>query len=131
MQDYFPGLAGVPIAKSSVSFIDGEKGVLEYRGISIETLCEKSTFLETAYLLIFGTLPNTRELDGFSADVVQHRQIKYRVVDLIKCLPEQGHPMDALQAAVAALGMFYPDKNVQSPEVQYHSSVRLIAKLPT
>jgi citrate synthase len=131
MQDYFPGLAGVPIAKSSVSFIDGEKGVLEYRGISIETLCEKSTFLETAYLLIFGKLPTQVELERFTADVTRHRRIKYRVLDLIKCLPEHGHPMDALQAAVAALGMFYPDKQVQSPEVQYQSAVRLIAKLPT
>jgi citrate synthase len=131
MQDYFPGLAGVPAAKSSVSFIDGEKGVLEYRGISIEELCEKSTFLETAYLLIFNRLPTRAELERFTADVVRHRRIKYRILDLIKCLPEHGHPMDALQAAVAALGMFYPDKDVRAPEVQYVSSVRLIAKLPT
>jgi citrate synthase len=131
MQDYFPGLAGVPAAKSSVSFIDGEKGVLEYRGISIEELCEKSTFLETAYLLIFNRLPTRAELERFTADVVRHRRIKYRILDLIKCLPEHGHPMDALQAAVAALGMFYPDKDVRSQEVQYVSSVRLIAKLPT
>lgn len=131
MQDYFPGLAGVPIAKSSVSFIDGEKGVLEYRGLSIETLCEKSSFLETAYLLIFGALPTQAELNRFTTDVARHRRIKYRILDLIKCLPEHGHPMDALQAAVAALGMFYPDKHVQSPEVQYQSAVRLVAKLPT
>lgn len=131
MQDYFPGLAGVPIAKSGVSFIDGQKGILEYRGIPIEELCEKSTFLETAYLLIFNKLPTKPELERFVADVTRHRRIKYRIIDLIKCLPEHGHPMDALQAAVAALGMFYPDKNVQSPEVQYLSSVRLIAKLPT
>jgi len=131
MQDYFPGLAGVPAARSSVSFIDGEKGVLEYRGISIEELCEKSSFLETSYLLIFNKLPNKAELERFTEDVARHRRIKYRILDLIKCLPEHGHPMDALQAAVAALGMFYPDKNVQSSEVQYLSSVRLIAKLPT
>ena len=131
MQDYFPGLAGVPAARSSVSFIDGEKGVLEYRGISIEELCEKSSFLETSYLLIFNKLPNKAELERFTEDVARHRRIKYRILDLIKCLPEHGHPMDALQAAVAALGMFYPDKNVQTPEVQYLSSVRLIAKLPT
>jgi 2-methylcitrate synthase len=131
MQDYFPGLAGVPAAKSAVSYIDGEKGVLEYRGISIEELCEKSTFLETAFLLIFNSLPTRSELERFAADVARHRRIKYRVLDLIKCLPEHGHPMDALQAAVAALGMFYPDKDVRSPEVQYLSSVRLIAKLPT
>jgi citrate synthase len=131
MQDYFPGLAGVPAAKSSVSFIDGEKGILEYRGISIEELCDKSSFLETSYLLIFNSLPTKTELDRFTTAVARHRRIKYRILDLIKCLPEHGHPMDALQAAVAALGMFYPDKHVQAPEVQYLSSVRLIAKLPT
>ncbi len=131
MQDYNPGLAGVPIAKSGVSFVDGEKGVLEYRGIPIEELCEKSAFLETSYLLLFGKLPAQPELDRFIAEVTQHRRLKYRIVDLIKCLPELGHPMDALQAAVAALGMFYPDKAVESREVQYLSSVRLIAKLPT
>ena len=131
MQDYFPGLAGVPAAKSGVSFIDGQKGLLEYRGISIEELCEKSTFLETSYLLLFNQLPSKEELDRFVADVKQHRRLKYRIIDLIKCLPESGHPMDALQAAVAALGMFYLDKQVQSPQVQYQSSVRLIAKLPT
>ncbi|MEW6325772.1 MAG: citrate synthase [Nitrospirota bacterium] len=131
MQDYFPGLAGVPAAKSGVSFVDGQKGILEYRGIPIEELCEKSTFLETSYLLLFDKLPTKAELAQFVADVARHRRIKYRIVDLIKCLPETGHPMDALQAAVAALGMFYPDKEVQSPQVQYLSSVRLIAKLPT
>lgn len=129
--DFMPGLAGVPAAKSAVSDVDGERGILEYRGIRIEDLCEKSSFLETTYLLLFGCLPSRSELDRFTSDITIHRRIKYRIVDLIKCLPEHGHPMDALQAAVAALGMFYPGRNVKDVETNYWSAVRLIAKLPT
>ena len=129
--DFMPGLAGVPAAMSSVSDVDGERGILEYRGIRVEELCAKSSFLETASLLLFGHLPSQPELDRFVGDITIHRRIKYRIVDLIKTLPEQGHPMDALQAAVAALGMFYPGRNVEDRENNYWSAVRLIAKLPT
>src|SRR5438093_129968 len=129
--DFMPGLAGVPAARSAVSDVDGHAGILEYRGIRIEALCERSSFLETAWLLLFGRLPIEEQLAKFTDDVTCHRRIKYRIVDLIKCLPEQGHPMDALQAAVAALGMFYPGRNVKDVENNYWSAVRLIAKLPT
>ncbi|TAJ25220.1 MAG: citrate synthase [Nitrospirae bacterium] len=129
--DFMPGLAGVPAAKSSVSDVDGERGILEYRGIRIEDLCAKSSFLETTYLLLFARLPTKAELVDFTQDITQHRRIKFKIVDLIKCLPEHGHPMDALQAAVAALGMFYPGRNVRDTENNYWSAVRLIAKLPT
>jgi citrate synthase len=129
--DFMPGLAGVPAAKSAVSDVDGERGVLEYRGIRIEDLCARSTFLETSWLLLFGQLPTHEQLTKFTDDVTSHRRIKYRLVDLMQCLPEHGHPMDALQAAVAALGMFYPGRNVTDRENNYWSAVRLIAKLPT
>ena len=129
--DFMPGLAGVPAAKSAISDVDGEHGVLEYRGIRIEDLCRHSTFLETAYLLIFGQLPSGDELARFVDDITRHRRIKFRIVDLIKCLPEAGHPMDALQAGVAALGMFYPGRTVSDTENNYWSVVRLIAKTPT
>ena len=129
--DFMPGLAGVPAARSAISDVDGQRGILEYRGIRVEDLCKKSSFLETTWLLLFGRLPSKAELDRFSNDLTHHRRIKYRIVDLIKCLPEQGHPMDALQAAVAALGMFYPWRNVKDVENNYWSAVRLIAKLPT
>lgn len=129
--DFMPGLAGVPAAKSSISDVDGQRGILEYRGIRIEELCAKSSFLETAYLLLFGRLPRQSEFTRFIDDVTHHRRIKFRIVDLIKCLPEQGHPMDALQAAVAALGMFYPGRNVKDIDNNYWSVVRLLAKLPT
>ncbi len=129
--DFMPGLAGVPAARSGVSDVDGQNGILEYRGIRIEELASKSTFLETAYLLLFGRLPTLMELERFTADVTRHRRVKFKITDLIKCLPEQGHPMDALQAAVAALGMFYPGRNVRDQDNNYWSAVRLIAKLPT
>jgi citrate synthase len=129
--DFMPGLAGVPAARSAVSDVDGAQGILEYRGIRIEDLCEKSSFLETTYLLLFGRLPTQAELTHFVGDVTVHRRIKFRIVDLIKCLPDHGHPMDALQAAVAALGMFYPGRNVKDMDNNYWSIVRLVAKLPT
>ena len=129
--DFMPGLAGVPAATSSISDVDGQRGVLEYRGIRVEELCAKSSYLETAYLLLFGRLPTSAEFTRWTADVTHHRRIKFRIVDLLKCLPEQGHPMDALQAAVAALGMFYPGRDVKDVENNYWSAVRLVAKLPT
>jgi citrate synthase len=129
--DFMPGLAGIPAAKSAVSDVDGERGVLEYRGIRVEELCARSSYLETAYLLLFGHLPTRAALARWEEDVAHHRRLKYSIIDLMKCLPEQGHPMDALQAAVAALGMFYPGRNVEDLENNYWSAVRLIAKLPT
>ena len=129
--DFMPGLAGVPAATSSISDVDGQRGILEYRGIRVETLCSNSSYLETAYLLLFGHLPSTNEFQQWIRDVTHHRRIKFRIIDLLKSLPEQGHPMDALQAAVAALGMFYPGRNVKDVENNYWSAVRLVAKLPT
>src|SRR5438105_12340616 len=129
--DFMPGLAGVPAARSRISDVDGQAGILEYRGIRIEELTAKSTFLETAYLLLFNHLPTRLELDRFTADIAQHRRVKFKIIDLIKCLPESGHPMDALQAAVAALGMFYPARDVTNAQSNWDSVVRLIAKLPT
>lgn len=129
--DFMPGLAGIPAAKSSISDVDGHKGILEYRGIRVEELCERSSFLETSYLLLFGRLPGSEEWNRWVTDITRHRRIKYRLVDLMKCLPDHGHPMDALQAAVAALGMFYPGRNVKDLHNNYWSAVRLIAKMPT
>jgi len=129
--DFMPGLAGVPAAKSAISDVDGERGILEYRGIRVEDLCAKSSFLETTSLLLSGRLPTQHELARFIDDITHHRRIKFKIVALLKCLPEQGHPMDALQAAVAALGMFYPGRNVKDIDNNYWSAIRLVAKLPT
>src|SRR5262245_57768353 len=106
-----PGLADVPVAESAVSFLDVHKARLEYRGIAVETLARESCYEETAYLLLKGELPTQRELVDFD-DLLRHRRrIKYKLKDIIKCLPETGHPMYALQAAVAAMGMFYPARD--------------------
>jgi 2-methylcitrate synthase len=131
MPDFVPGLAGIPAAESRICFIDGQKGVLEYRGLPIEVLAERTSFEETTLLLIRGRLPAEAELRAFKRDLARHRRLKYRIVDLLKCLPESGHPMDALGSSVAAMGMFYPSKEVQDAEVQSQAALRLIAKLPT
>lgn len=128
--EYVPGLAGVPATKSAISYLDGVHGILEYRGIRIEELAEKSNFIETAFLLIEGHLPTKAELEKFDQDLRTHRRLKFRIKDMIKMLPEHGHPMEALQAGVAAIGMFYP-KDINDPVSNYESGVRLIAKLPT
>src|SRR6201993_592812 len=129
--EYRPGLADVPCAESAVSFIDGQRARLEYRGIAVETLARESSFEETAWLLLKGDLPSQRELADFDDALRHHRRIKYRLKDLLKCLPETGHPMDALQAAVSAMAMFYPSRNVHDPNSNWEAVIRLIAKLPT
>ncbi len=129
--EFKPGLEGVPATLSSISYVDGQKGVLEYRGIPIEELAEKSTFLETAYLLIWGQLPTQDELAEFEHEIQYHRRIKYRIRDMMKCFPESGHPMDALQASAAALGLFYGRRDLDNPAYIRGAVVRLLAKIPT
>ena len=129
--EYKPGLEGIPAAQSSISFVDGQQGILEYRGIRIEELAEKSTFLETAYLLIWGALPTQEELAEFETEIRYHRRIKYRIRDMRKCFRETGHPMDALQASAAALGLFYSRRALDNPAYIRKAVVRLLAKIPT
>src|SRR5436190_3195251 len=129
--EFRPGLADVPAAESAVSFIDGKRARLEYRAIADETLARESNFEETAWLLLKGELPTQRELADFDFQLRHRRRIKYKLKDLIKCLPETGHPMDALQASVAAMGMFYPARDVSNAKSNWESVIRLIAKLPT
>jgi citrate synthase len=129
--EYKPGLEGIPAAQSSISFVDGQKGILEYRGIPIEDLAEKSGFIEMSFLLIWGYLPTKEELEEFEAEIRYHRRIKYRIRDMMKCFPETGHPMDALQASAAALGLFYSKRALEDPVYIRKAVVRLLAKIPT
>ncbi|MEG4025894.1 citrate synthase [Microcoleus sp. S13C4] len=129
--EFKPGLEGVPATLSSISYVDGQKGLLEYRGISIEELALKSSFLETSYLLIWGVLPTKEELEAFEHEIRYHRRIKYRIRDMMKCFPERGHPMDALQASAAALGLFYSRRALANPAYIREAVVRLLAKIPT
>lgn len=136
--EYLPGLAGVPATKSNISSIDGEKGVLAYRGYDIKELAEKSTFEETALLLLDGRLPSQTELDDFDGQLRAERRLKYKIRDIMKSLPSSGHPMEMLQTAVASLGMFYGGEEVLSDgitgnDVDYiHSmSVKIISRMAT
>jgi citrate synthase len=108
MTDFSPGLQGIPATKSAISDIDGEKGILSYRGYSLEELAEKSTFEETTLLLLNGELPKAEDLAKFSQKLRQSYRIKYHVREMMRNFPHTGHPMDMLQTAVASLGMFYP-----------------------
>ncbi|MDE5095323.1 MAG: citrate synthase, partial [Trichodesmium sp. St11_bin5] len=129
--EFKPGLEGVPATQSSVSYVDGQKGILEYRGINIEELAKKSSFLEAAYLLIWGNLPTQEELQSFEQEICLNRRIKYRIRDMMKCFPETGHPMDALQTSAAALGLFYSRRALDNPEYIRKAVVRLLANIPT
>jgi citrate synthase len=129
--EYKPGLEGIPATQSSISFVDGKQGILEYRGINITELARYSTFLETSYLLIWGSLPTPEELADFEYEIRYHRRLKYRIRDMMKCFPESGHPMDALQACAAALGLFYSRRALDDPAYIRAAAVRLLAKIPT
>ncbi len=107
MNEYLPGLAGVPATKSNISDIDGEKGVLFYRGYPIEELAKHSTFEETILLLMNGQLPQKKALDDFTVQLGTNRALKYQLVELMKALPAKADPMHMLQTAVSSLGMFY------------------------
>ncbi len=126
-----PGLEGVPVTKSGICEINGTEGRLNYRGYPISELAQKSSFLETAFLLIWGELPTANELQKFEEEVQMHRRVSFRIRDMLKCFPESGHPMDALQASAASLGLFYSRRAIDDPKYIYDAVVRLIAKIPT
>jgi len=126
-----PGLEGVPVTNSGICEINGKEGKLNYRGYPISELAQKSSFLETAFLLIWGELPTKNELKKFEDDVQMHRRVSFRIRDMLKCFPESGHPMDALQASAASLGLFYSRRAIDDPKYIYDAVVRLIAKIPT
>jgi len=108
MSEYLPGLAGVPATKSNISDIDGQKGILSYRGYPIQELAKNSSFEETTLLLLDGELPTSESLQQFDQDLRTNRLVKYNIRELMKNLPATGHPMEMLQTAIASLSMFYP-----------------------
>jgi len=129
--EYVPGLAGVPAARSRVCKIDGQAGLLSYRGYDVTQLAEHSTFEEVAYLLLKGQLPTKQELDGFIGELRNHRRLKFRIIDLLKTLPEDGHPMEALVATLSAVSMFYPHTIMDTPEQRWGATIRILTKVPT
>jgi citrate synthase len=126
-----PGLEGVPATQSAICDIDGLRGLLTYRGYPLEQLAANSTFLETAHLLIWGELPTIFQLRDFEQEVQMHRRVSFRIRDMMKCFPAGGHPMDALQASAASLGLFYSRRALDDPQYVFDAVVRLIAKIPT
>ena len=139
MIEYQPGLEGVPATKSSISYLDGKKGILTYRGYRIVDLAEHSSYEETAYLLLDGRLPNRDQLQRFDGQLREHRTVKYNIHDIMKSLPVTGHPMEMLQTAVASLGMFYPNNvpvQIRSPgdesdQYVHGQSIRILARMAT
>ncbi len=131
MSDFVPGLAGVVAAKSAIGLINGLEGVLRYRGIRIEHLAEKGTFEEIAHLLLFGNLPTTAELEAFDKELRGLRDLPAGLVKILDALPEGGHPMVALQTAVAALGTWHPALDVTDRAGNRSAVLRLIASMPT
>jgi citrate synthase len=127
-----PGYANTGSCKSAITFIDGEQGILRYRGIPIEQLAAKSTFLEVAYLLIYGTLPTRKQLDDFVGSITIHTMLHEDFKRFFGAMPKDAHPMAACSAAVGALATFYPDSlDPRSPRQVEISVHRLIAKMIT
>lgn len=127
-----PGYANTGSCRSSITFIDGDKGILRYRGIPIEELAENSTFLEVAYLLIYGQLPTPDNLQNFVESITKHTMIHEDFKRFFGALPKDAHPMAACSAAIGALSTFYPDsldpRDPRQVEISVH---RLIAKTIT
>ena len=124
------GLRGVKVADTRISDVDGTNGVLIYRGFRIEQLAERSTFVETAYLLLHDRLPNAQELERFKKGIEEARQIPGFVLEAIKQLPKVSAPMDVLQASIPLLGMADPDLADDSREANLRKAVRLISRVP-
>ena len=127
------GFKNTGSTESAITFLDGEKGILRYRGYSIEDLAEKSTFLEVAFLLIYGELPNIQELDNFQNEISEHTLVHEDVRAILDGFPSKSHPMGVLSSLVSSLTAFYPkslDPNRSAEQVN-GTIIRSIAKLPT
>ncbi|HMZ82626.1 MAG TPA: citrate/2-methylcitrate synthase, partial [Acidobacteriota bacterium] len=129
--DFVKGLEGVIAAESSICFIDGHAGRLTYRGIDIQDLAEHSTFEETCYFLLFGNLPKQAELDAFKAELAAGSVVPDEVMALVRSLPKETTPMDALRTAVSALGSYDPDALDNSDAANVRKAVRLIGQVTT
>ena len=127
-----PGYGNTGSCRSSITFIDGEKGILRYRGVPIEEIAERSSFLETAYLLIYGEFPTQTDLDQFVNEVRRHTMLHENVKSFYHGFPKKSHPMAVSAAVVAALSAFYPEQLDPRAEGALDGLVvRLLAKLPT
>ena len=129
---YDPGFVNTASCRSAITFIDGDEGILEYRGYPIEQLAEHSTFLEVSYLLLNGELPNSSQLDEWVHDVTYHTFVHENLKQFIQGFRYNAHPMGMLMASVSALSTFYPSaRDIKDPANRQLQITRLIAKMPT
>ncbi len=132
MMSYDPSYRNTASCKSKITFIDGDRGILMYRGYPIEQLAESCTYLEVAYLLLFGELPNQKQLDDWVYQITHHTMIHETIKGFIDGFHHDAHPMGMLISTLAALSTFYPEaKQIHDPEVRKLQIYRLIAKIPT
>lgn len=132
LMTYDPAYMATASCRSAVTFIDGEKGILEYRGYPIEQLAEKSSFLEVAYLLIHGHLPNQQELDEWTYQITIHTFVHENIKSFMQGFRYDAHPMGMLLASVGALSTFYPEASrIHDEDCRYIQVIRLLAKMPT
>jgi citrate synthase len=132
MMSYDPGYTNTASTRSSVTYIDGGKGILRYRGYPIEQLAERSTHLEVSYLLLKGELPTQSELDSFVHEVTFHTYVHENITDLLSGFRYDAHAMSMVMSAVTALSTFYPEaRDIEDPENRWRQIIRLVAKMPT
>ena len=132
LMTYDPALMNTASTKSAITFIDGDKGILEYRGYPVEQLAERSNFLEVAYLILFGELPNKEQLAAWTYDITHHTFVHENIKALMQAFRYDAHPMGMFISIVAALSTFYPDANkVSDADNRLAQIKRLIAKVPT
>ena len=129
---YDPAFMNTASCRSSITYIDGDKGILRYRGYPIEQLAEKASFLEVSWLLRHGELPTQQEYDGFVKDITYHTYVHENIRNFLQGFRYDAHPMSMMQSSVAALSSFYPGaRNIFDPEQRNISVIRLLAKTPT
>ena len=129
---YDPAFLNTASCRSAITYIDGEAGILQHRGIPIEQLCEQSSFLEVAFLLVYGELPTAAQLERWIFDITHHTFVHEDIKQFLEGFRYDAHPMGMLLAGVGALSTFYPDaKHIDDPEERYMAAIRLIAKVPT
>jgi citrate synthase len=129
---YDPAFMNTASCRSAITYLDGENGVLEYRGYPIEQLAEHSTYLEVAYLLVHGDLPSRQQLDDWIGEITIHTFVHENVKDFMQGFRHDAHPMGMLLGSVGALSTFYPDANeIKDPDNRHIQTIRLIAKMPT
>jgi len=132
LMTYDPAFMNTASCKSKITFIDGDKGILNYRGYPIAELAEKTTYLETAYLVVHGELPTKSEYESWTNDITFHTMVHENIKAVMKGFRYDAHPMGMLASTVAALSTFYPEaKEVREPATRRQQIIRLIAKMPT